>query len=68
MSQQSGYPIFRTEDQEIFLAPSADKQTYSYDTQCSNKPPSLTITTQIRGIVVCICICIYIYMYMHIYT
>ena len=31
-----------SQDQETFLAPSADKQTRNYDTQCSNHHPSLS--------------------------
>ena len=35
--QQSDYPILRdSQRQETFLAPSADKQTHNYDTDCSN--------------------------------
>ena len=38
-------PHPRSEDsqgQETFLAPSADKQTRNYDTECSNHHPSLS--------------------------
>ena len=30
-----------SQDQETFLAPSADKKTCNYDTECSNHYPSL---------------------------
>ena len=30
-----------SQGQETFLAPSADKQTHNYDTECSNHHPSL---------------------------
>ena len=30
-----------TQDQETLLAPSADKETGNYDTECSNHHPSL---------------------------
>ena len=30
-----------SQDHELFLAPSADKQTHNYDTECSNHHPSL---------------------------
>ena len=29
-----------SQDRETFLAPSTDKQTHNYDTECSNKHPS----------------------------
>ena len=32
----------RSQGQETFLAPSADKQTRNYDTECSNHHPSLS--------------------------
>ena len=35
---RSGY----SQGQETFLAPSADKQTRNYDTECSNHHPSLS--------------------------
>ena len=31
-----------SQGQETFLAPSADKQTRNYDTECSNHHPSLS--------------------------
>ena len=31
-----------TQGQKTFLAPSADKQTRNYDTECSNRHPSLS--------------------------
>ena len=31
-----------SQGQETFLAPSADKQTLNYDTECSNHHPSLS--------------------------
>ena len=31
-----------SQGQETFLAPSADKQTHNYDTECSNQHPSLS--------------------------
>ena len=31
-----------SQDQETFLAPSADKQTCNYDKECSNHHPSLS--------------------------
>ena len=31
-----------SQGQETFLAPSADKQTQNYDTECSNHHPSLS--------------------------
>ena len=31
-----------SQGQETFLAPSADKQTHNYDTECSNHHPSLS--------------------------
>ena len=38
-----------SQGQETFLAPSADKQTRSYDTRVL-KPPSLPINTKAKGI------------------
>ena len=35
--------------QETFLAPSADKQTRNYDTECSNQHPSLS-TLRSKGL------------------
>ena len=35
--------------QETFLAPSADKQTCNYDTECSNHHPSLS-TLRSKGL------------------
>ena len=32
-----------SQSQETFLAPSADKQTHNYDTECSNHHPSVSI-------------------------
>ena len=34
--------------QETFLAPSADKQTHNYDTECSNHHPSLKPLSTVR--------------------
>ena len=34
-----------SQGQETFLAPSADKQTRNYDTECSNHHPSLSTLT-----------------------
>ena len=35
----------------IYLAPSANKQTCNYDTECSNHHPSLsTLSTKVKGI------------------
>ena len=35
------HPLSRdSQDQEMFLAPSADKQSHNYDTECSNHHPS----------------------------
>ena len=42
----SDYPHPQTgdsQDQEMVLAPSSDKQTRNYDTECSNHYPSLSI-------------------------
>ena len=44
-----------SQGQEMFLAPSADKQTRNYDTECSNHHPSQS-TRRPKGY-----ICIYIY-------
>ena len=38
-----------SQDQETFLAPSADKQTRNYDTECSNHHPSLS-TLRSKGL------------------
>ena len=43
-------PILRdSQGQETFLAPSADKQTRNYDTECSNHHPSLS-TRKLKGL------------------
>ena len=34
--------VRRNEDQEMYLAPSADSQTCNHDTECSNHYPSLS--------------------------
>ena len=48
---ESDYPTFRRESQsqETFLAPSADKQTRNYGTECSNHHPSLS-TLRSKGL------------------
>ena len=38
-----------SQGQETFLAPSADKQTRNYDTECSNHHPSLS-TLRSKGL------------------
>ena len=38
-----------SQDQETFLAPSSDKQTRNYDTECSNHHPSLS-TLRSKGL------------------
>ena len=38
-----------SQDQETFLAPSADKQTRNYDTECSNHHPSIS-TLRSKGL------------------
>ena len=38
-----------SQEQETFLAPSADKQTHNYDTECSNHYPSLS-TLRSKGL------------------
>ena len=38
-----------SQDHETFLAPSADKQTSDYDTECSNHHPSLS-TLRSKGL------------------
>ena len=38
-----------SQDQETFLAPSADKQTRNYDTECSNHYPSIS-TLRSKGL------------------
>ena len=44
------YPWSRdSQDQETFLAPSADKQTHNYDTRVL-KPPSFPINPKGKGI------------------
>ena len=52
--------------QEEFLAPSADKQSRNYDTECSNHHPS-HIYIYIYYIYVYIYIHIYIYIYVYVY-
>ena len=39
-----------SQDKETLLAPSADKQTRKYDTECSNHHPSLPINPKAKGI------------------
>ena len=39
-----------SQGQKTFLAPSADKQTHNYDTECSNHHPSLSTLSKIKGI------------------
>ena len=59
-----------SQGQETFLAPSADKQTRNYDTECSNHHPSLS-TLRPKGLsrsMMKSCIYIYIYIYIHIHT
>ena len=38
-----------SQGQEVFLAPSTDKQTSNYDTECSNHHPSLS-TLRSKGL------------------
>ena len=37
-----------SQDQETFLAPTADKQTCNHDTECSNHHPSLSTLSSKR--------------------
>ena len=50
----SDYPIRRVEIASVittdFIAPSADKQTCNYDTECSNHHPSLSSTLRSEGL------------------
>ena len=55
-----------SQGQETFLAPSADKQTRNYDTECSNHHPSLS--TLRPNIYLYIYIYIYIYICIYIYN
>ena len=53
--------------QETFLAPSADKPTRNYDTECSIHQPSLS-TQRSKGLSYIKMKYIQIYMYIHIYV
>ena len=52
-----------SQGQETFLAPSTDKQTPYYDTECSNHNPSPSPLY----IYICIYIYIFVYIYLYIY-